>query len=154
MLATHAGDEVGALCSVDGATVLFATSAPVRFLPGGGNGDAACVVHAADFAWVVQEDGLVVKTYDTPSSVSTRLVFAAHVAPTAWTCRAGWSERLILEGEWREHVTTEDQSAVSVAAAGMYISRPAGTPFDGPGSGASATAVFLDRTIGEVISTS
>lgn len=140
---------LGSLCSEKGATALLSTSGPVRYQEPDDPRDEVVVLHASDRDWVAQDDGLVVKTFESSSPISTRLVFAGHLATATWSRLPAWSERLLLQGEWREHAAGEDgQSVVQTIRPMAYVSRPAGTPFDGPRGGTATTALFVDRVAG------
>lgn len=88
------------------------------------------------------------KTVVGPRTTS-RLVMAGHVSGMEWSCYAGWSERYVMAGEWRESGGPDDDSAEpTVMPAGTYVCRAAGVPFDGPGAGTETTAVLLERVVG------
>ena len=149
LLVANEKHRLASLRSEKGATALLCTSGPVRYEEIDDSRGEAVVLTAAGQDWVVEDDGLVVKSFDAPGTITTRLVFAGHTAAGNWRRLPTWSERLVIQGEWREHAATEDgQSVVQTIRPMAYVSRPAGTPFDGPSSGTDTTALFVDRVVG------
>ncbi len=149
LLIANGNHRLTSLCSDKGATALLSTSGPIRYQELEDSRGEAVVLLASDQDWISQDDRLVVKSFESSSPIATRLVFAGHVVAGNWKRLHGWSERLVLQGEWREHAAALDgQSMVQTIRPMAYVSRPPGTPFDGPRSGTDATALFIDRVAG------
>jgi hypothetical protein len=149
LLIAPENQRLPSLSSEKGATALLATAGPVRYQQMEDHRGEAVVLSALDQDWMVEDSGLVVKTFDVLTAFTTRLVFAGHVATGNWTRLHTWSERLVIHGAWREHAVAKgSESFVQAMRPSAYVSRPAQTPFDGPRSGTDATAMFIDRVLG------